>query len=281
MKKLALALVCLVSVAFFASCDPTNIDHPEPTIALITGTDYITGTADNPQTISYSDPTNWRYGFHVESNAETKKELASLKIVATQTYEGSTSSFDTIIDLTGKTSYDFSEYVYEQEDSKEIFYEMVMNATVTDVDGQTNTASIAFKIDQPAVDLEPEAFEWVRNGGGTITGTGLAPFGLKWESNLREIYAVIEPMPNAQLFILQPEDWDNIVTDLDKAAFFSELTYGVNQFKAVSCTAPSQDYDLVIGTIYEGECYLMHIEHSTAVNNPPLGTKVTITGEWK
>ena len=40
MKKLALALVCLVSVAFFASCDPT-VEHPEPTIALLTGEGYI------------------------------------------------------------------------------------------------------------------------------------------------------------------------------------------------------------------------------------------------
>ena len=40
MKKLALALVCLVSVAFFASCDP-EITNPEPTIAVITGENYV------------------------------------------------------------------------------------------------------------------------------------------------------------------------------------------------------------------------------------------------
>ena len=65
MKKLALALVCLVSVAFFASCDPTT-DQPEPSIAILSGLEYVNGTVDNPQIIPMDDNVDWKFGFHVE-----------------------------------------------------------------------------------------------------------------------------------------------------------------------------------------------------------------------
>ena len=133
----------------------------------------------------------------------------------------------------------------------------------------------------PDTPLETRNFTWVREGGGSIVGTGLAEFGLEWLSNLREIYAVITPKEDASLYIFQPEIWDQVNTEFEKADLFNEQSVSVNQFKAVSCTAASMDYDYVIGTNYDGEIRLIHVKHSTAVSNPPYGTKVTITGEWK
>ena len=278
MKKLALALVCLVSVAFFASCDPT-VENPEPTITVLSGAEYVYGTVDTPQTISMDDDTNWKFGFHVESNDETKVELSKLVVTWDYVADGETGTYEETIDLTGKTSYDYIDHVWA--DSKVIIFANTVRATVTDADGQVNTASLAYQIDMEDPALVTYNFTWVREGGGNIVGTGLEDFGLEWLSNLREIYAVITPMSGATLYQFQPEVWNNVNTEFEKADLFNEQSLGINQFKAVSCTAANADYDLVIGTIYEGELRLIHVTHSTAVSNPPYGTKVTITGEWK
>ena len=82
MKKLALALVCLVSVAFFASCNEP-VANPEPSIAVMTGENYIF----DGQTIDlYKD---YNLGFRVASNSQTQKELASFSLV-TKVYNGTT-----------------------------------------------------------------------------------------------------------------------------------------------------------------------------------------------
>ena len=75
-----------------------------------------------------------------------------------------------------------------------------------------------------------------------------------------------------------PETWNNTITDVDKAALFTEAI-GVSQFKEVSCTAVDKDYDIVLGTRYNGEYRLIHVTHSHVFTFK--GTDVTITGEWK
>ena len=280
MKKLALALLCLVSVAFFASCDPT-VEHPEPSIAIITGEDCVTGTIDNPQLISMTDLTNWRFGFHVESNAETNKELASLKVTYNYSYvddetgEPTTSVYDTIVNLAGKTSYDYIDYVFDQ--AKEIILGVVVNATVTDADALVNTANIAYNIDMPDMPLETYDFLWNRHGAAAATG--LAEFGLKWTRNgAKEDFAIIEPLEGAKLYQFQPEVWETVTTEMGKAALFSEMPFQIESFKGVSAWT-GHDYDFVLGTTYQGENYLIHITKS--VVSSFKGTDITITGQWK
>ena len=171
MKKLALALVCLVSVAFFASCDPTT-DQPEPSIAILSGLEYVNGTVDNPQIIPMDDNVDWKFGFHVESNAVTKVELKSLKVTWDYIMEdGQLGSWEETVDLTGKTSYDYEDKVFSE--SKVIIFENTVRATVTDANGQVNTAALAYKIDMEDMPLDTYSFTWVRDGGGQIVGTGL------------------------------------------------------------------------------------------------------------
>ena len=164
MKKLALALMCFASVAFFASCTKP-VENPEPSIAVMTGENYVTGTVENPTIIDATDASalNYKIGFHVESNAQTKKELSTLKITFSSIDADGTYSFDTIIDLSGKTSYDYSELLFPQ-DEREIYLEATVTDLVTDVDNKTNTASIAFKLDIPAQPLFARPIEWVRKG---------------------------------------------------------------------------------------------------------------------
>ena len=78
MKKLALALMCLVSVAFFASCDKDPIipidpviTHPEPSIVIIAEEGYLY----DGQVIEANQV--YPYGFRAASNDSTKKELRS------------------------------------------------------------------------------------------------------------------------------------------------------------------------------------------------------------
>ena len=87
MKKLALALVCLVSVAFFASCDPT-IQNPEPVISIVAEEGFLTDAQENVLDMDVAYP----YGFMATSNTQTLKELSRMVIVC-----GGTTLCDTAI----------------------------------------------------------------------------------------------------------------------------------------------------------------------------------------
>ena len=73
MKKLALALVCLVSVAFLASCDP-EITNPQPTIAVMTGENFVY----DGQVLDVN--TDYSLGFNAASNSQTLKELKTFTL---------------------------------------------------------------------------------------------------------------------------------------------------------------------------------------------------------
>lgn len=261
MKKLALALVCLFSVAFFASCDP-DITNPEPSIQALQGEEYI---QDN-DVVDLDTP--YAFGFVVASNPQTNKDLASL-VVKIGDMEWANK------DLTGLKEFTYIDTV-EWGLAKDIVYTDIITAVVTDADGKTATATLNVSVNQPALPLEVADFTWNRHGG--VPGTGLDEFGLEWNSNAKEIYAVITPVEGAQLYKFDPEVWENTTTSVQKAALFSEAP-SISQFKEVSCTAQDKDYDIVLGTVYNGEYRLIHVTHSHAFTFK--GTDVTITGEWK
>ena len=259
MKKLALALVCLVSVAFFASC---TTEEGDPTIKVLTEEGYVQDGA----TVDVNTDVN--FGFVMASNAESGKELTSLIIKIDD------NDPDTIT-LTGK-EYTYRGTVQYQFTKDEIVGESTIKAIVTDAGGKTATTSINLSINNPAQALVPAEFTWNRHGGAAATG--LDEFGLTWNSNGKEIYAIITPVEGAVLYKFDPETWNNTITDVDKAALFTEAI-GVSQFKEVSCTAVDKDYDIVLGTRYNGEYRLIHVTHSHVFTFK--GTDVTITGEWK
>ena len=268
MKKLALALVCLFSVAFFASCDPEEpiIENPEPTIALMTGDDFVY----NGQVIELD--TEYLFGVRVESNAQTQQALS--KLVVTYSSELFAEDYVQTIDLTGLTEYDFIDTLYYVISKGEIIGDITYSAVVTDAAGKTNSVSV--KVDVNMEDeLEATPFEWRRDNGAD--GTGLAEFGLKWTYNVNgKSHAVIEPLENAILAVFTPEDWENVTTETQKAALFTEA-FGVAEYKEISTTA-SSDYDLVIGTIYNEEAHLIHITHCSVYER---GWHFVVTGEAK
>ncbi len=163
MKKLALALVCLVSVAFFASCDPEDIENPEPTIAILAEEGYLVDGSVIDMNVEYP------YGFVAASNPLTMKNLTRLVVVC-----GETTLCDTAISGTEFT-YRGSIY-FTNEDSRDL-YDAEIIATVYDEAGKTNSASLKLQIDEES-ELEASPFQWIRANGAD--GTGLADFGLQW-----------------------------------------------------------------------------------------------------
>ena len=282
MKKLALALVCCASVAFFASCNQV-IEHPEPSIAVISGTEYITGTAENPQVISMDDTIDYRYGFHVESNSQTKKELVSLKVNYEYTLDGDVFTVDTTIDLTGMTTYDFVENVFE-EAAKEIILEAKITAVVTDVDNLSSTATIAFKIDQPATPLFGNTIEWVRKGANLIGNTEaeMANCGLQWTGSYKEVFATIRPLEDALMFVCNGDDYATITTDVEKYAYFTNLmteSTPVDKYRNIT-TNNSANYNDMLAVVNGDNLTLVLITRAE-IETGNYGTQITIKGEIK
>ena len=276
MKKLALALVCFASVAFIASCTP-EITNPEPSIAVKTGENYVY----DGQTVDIGQ--NYTLGFRAASNSQTMKELATFKLNVkfTTLDDTETRSYDSIINVSG------TEYTFEQvlnfgltnnEESRELVAKAVFTATITDIDGKMNSTTINLNINQPAIALEPKDFAWVRQGSNP--GEGLADYGLEWTNNAKEVHAVIKPVAGAEMYMILPEDWAAVKTDVDKAAFFSDGVYSViSDFQGVSAWN-SNDYNFVIGTRYNGEYHMIHITHGEVLS-ATSGTTITITGQSK
>lgn len=290
MKKLALALVCMFSVAFFASCTKT-IEHPEPSIAVINGDDCVYGTVDNPQIISLDDETNWKFGFHIEANSETKKELASLSVKYDYVYEGVVSDTTIVIDLTGKTTYDFTDYVFVQEDRATItLLKATITATVTDADNKTNTAAIAYEIEMEEEELPIDLIEWKREGTTVVDEDDMAYYGLKWYDNHKEAFATIKPLDETvKLYLCDGAKFNEIKYNSDKEIFFTNLvTEGaqpIQEYRNVSAWE-SNDYTDMLAVIYGEDLYLINITHAdveriTNSAGQTIRTDVTIKGAAK
>lgn len=267
MKKLALALVCIASLAFFASCNKEG----QPTIQVYNGEDgYVLAT----DTVNVNTEVN--FGFVVASSATTNKELVSLVVKVDDTEWANK-------DLTGMTEYTYTDKVVYEYDRDEIVGTSVITATVTDAAGQVATATINLTINQPAQPLIARTFTWYRLGN---TITGLDEYGLNWRGNYpRDTYAKLEPKDGVKLYIFNSEDWTNTTTDLEKAALFNNaletMTPAENYFN-VNVTQANMTYDDVIGTVLaDGTCHLIHVTSSKATYLGTQGTEITITGESK
>ena len=267
MKKLALALVCLVSVAFLASCGDPTVKNPEPQISIISEPGYLVGN----QVVEADEV--YPFGFMAFSSTETMKELAKMVIVC-----GETTICDTAI--SGNEFYYRGEIYFNATIAKEIVGSAEIVATVTDVAGETNTATI--KVDVNAeLALEVVELDWYRLGN---TQSGLDEYGLYWESNLKATHAQIKPLEDVKLYIFTPEKWTEVTNAVQKAKLFNdaiENQVSETVYNNVS-TSASALYDDVIGTVTpDGVCHLIHVTRCTIGEYQPTGYPIHITGESK
>lgn len=260
MKKLTLALMCLVGVLFMTSCSKDKDDPKLPTIEFVNaGEGYV-----------YQDTETYvgdMVLFQIKAIATDANDLLTSMEVEMMYNNGTYS--DTVIALDKLTTYTYT------------------TGTILLGDGlYTVTATAKTKKDQKAIakvnitavdaTLEVKDFSWVRAGG--TPGTGLEQFGLEWKSNAKEVKAKIVPVEGAELRILEGVEFASITTEVGKQNAFESAT-PAGKFHEVSCEA-NKDYNFVIMTQYNDNLYLINVTKGT-VSTAAAGTTVTITGQWK
>ena len=266
-----------------------TIIEGKPSIAVLTGDNFITGTVDNPTIINIDDENyiNLMYGYHVESNAGTQKELVSLKLTMDLIYYDGyePESYETTFDLTGMTSYDFSDYLFEQYKKSNTLLDGTITAVVTDADNQTNTAAIYFTIEEEEEALPIEIIEWVRKGANLqgTTEEEMAALGLKWTSSYKEVFATIEPLnDDVVLYLCDGDDFYDIVSLSDKYAYFTNLAETatpIEKYRNISAQN-SYDYNDMLAVVYGDNLFLIHITRAE-IETGTYGSQTTIKGEVK
>ena len=270
MKKLALALVCFASLAFFASC----VKEGQPTIQVLNAEGYVQDGA----TVNTGEQID--FGFVVASSAVTNSPLATL-VVNVDGYEWAN------IDLTGETEYTYTDYVTYDAERDDILGTSVITAVVTDAAGQTATASITLTINQPATPLISQTFEWVRRGSNLVSEAEMAAIGLNWPGNYpREDFVRIVPLTNCTMYIIEDGDeFDNITTQEEKDTYFADLAENgtaAARYTEISAWAAERTYNTMLAVVNAaGEKHLVHISRSTVESAGSAGGLFTIYGELK
>ena len=278
MKKLALALVCFASVAFMASCVKT-IEHPEPSIAVMTGEDYVY----DGQTVDLN--VNYKVGFHAASNSQTQKELASFNLAASLYELDGTliESRDSTYVISG-TEYDHQEGLnFNFTNTRDLVGKVSITGTVTDVDGKRNAVTINLNINQPAITLEIEPINWVKI---SHNAQDLSAYGLFWkDTNYKSPFTHILPAEGSTLYLIENGDevFNSIVTDIDLSNKFAELAETgrpIDDYKNVDCNASADYHDLLIVKEANGKLHAININRAN-ITTPTQGTRIEITGKAK
>ena len=276
MKKLALALVCFASVAFFASCVKT-IDNPEPSIAVLTGENYVY----DGQTLDLN--TDYQIGFRVASNSQTMKELATFQ------YNAKLYDLDNVLqdEQNNTVTISGTEYVFEQGVNFSIDRELIGKAeftgTVTDADGKTNSVTLTVNLNQPAVVLAVEDITWVKTAHNA---QDLSAYGLFWkETNYKSPFTHILPAEGSTLYLVAngDRDFDRILTDVDLSNYFSNLvetSTPIQDYKNVDCNQSANYNDLLVCKDANGNIHAINILRAD-ITTPAAGTRITITGKAK
>lgn len=173
----------------------------------------------------------------------------------------------------------FTEFVGIPTGMSPVAFEGKVYAKITDVEGESSEISFNLTVEAATTPLEAEEpFVWERIGA--VPGVGLDMFGLKYNSNVKEVMAVIQKDGAEKLVELDATYWDGIQTQEElMGAIIVGEDLGDEGYRGVSAEA-SATYNDVLGVLYDGEYYIINITEGT-VENVTAGTKVTITGNYK
>lgn len=270
MKKFALALLCIVSVAFFASCSKDDDKAGTPTISFVQGEGYIS----SDDTIEAFTP--FMIGIQAKSNETTKELLTNCHISVTY---GEVTVFDTIVININQEEYNFDGQIALPEGVYTI------SATIYNTAGNADQCSMV--ITSITIPLEVSDITWVRKGGNCQNAEEMAQYGLQWVGR-DAFHANIRPLNNdCKLYVFEnaAETFDAITTDIEKAAFFNsliELGSPVEEYRNISvATAGDTTYNDVLAVIdAEGNQHLILFVNAN-VQTGSFGVQTTITGQAK
>lgn len=280
MKKLALALVCLFSLAFFASCDPEGL----PSISVLEQEGYVTDGSN----VYVNDTVN--FGFSCVSSLISGKPLASL-IVSVENFNADGTSLGSSEyarkDLNGMTEYVYTDAIVYNTEKDEFIGSSVISAIVTDAAGQIATVSMTLSIYEPEMPLFVMPIEWKREGSNNLNEDEMKNFGLMWTGSYKEVFATLKPIVGGSLYVCNGDDFDAIEFMADKDAYIANLVgtgTPVESYRNIT-TNNSADYNDMLVTMFEGKAYMMHITHALVEpitnNGQYVRTDITITGELK
>lgn len=263
MKKLVLALVCLVSVAFFASCEK---EAGNPTINFVQGEGYIS----SDDTIAAG--TEFMLGIQAKSNETTQELLTDCRILIISNEE---TLFDTLVSNINQNQYNFDGQVALPEGIYTI------SATVRNTAG--NSAECRMTITSVTFDTPIEAhdFEWFR--WGNHEQHGLEEFGLYWDRNRN---AIILPTEGTTLFTgFTKEQWDAVNTQNEKAAFILEALenpqYAATEYTGISTNGSGPVGDVILTLTADGNSHLIYIDRIQFGEYGTYGYPMTVTGQAK
>ena len=264
MKKLALAIVCLISTAFFASCTKT-IEHPEPSIAVMSGEGYL---LQNDTTLTELECT---FGFVCASNTQTNKALKNFQLLVNGEKVADTT-------ISGTTYSQAFTWIPEEAGTYTI------TGKITDEDNQTKSADIKLVVMAPEfTPINTADYTWVRKGGTVETQAEMAAVGLKWYDNHKDVFATWKPLDGYTLYKIEDWTWEEIEYSEQLLAIGIELTETapIAEFREISAEATS-DYDVILCTVNgtSGEMNLIHVTHAK-IDTGIFGTRITVDGQIK
>lgn len=216
MKKSVMALICLISVVFFASCKKDkNVENPKPSISIVEGESFV---ADG-------DTINWgqtvRFGFRMASSSETHKDLRSLIVTVDETEQAN------IVFPNGTDVYVYLDSVNFRTSRKIDFGKHVISATVTDVDGKTATAALTLN-NSVVEDTRPSISVFGGDGfvadGDTVTLNHTVKFGFKMTSS-PETHKALKSL----IVKVGEMEWTNITfpNTTDVYVYLDSIDYGI------------------------------------------------------
>ena len=147
---------------------------------------------------------------------------------------------------------------------------------VVDQDGLKETVTVTVDVTPATSQLTAaQSFTWEREGGDPATG--LDQFGLEWDNQTTQNVIVTKDAATTMVE-LQSSAWTNINTVADLTAAIS----GGNVIQQYTGVSVQQDgtYDDVLGVVYNGKVYMLHITNGD-VTTAGTGTTIVITGEYR
>jgi len=261
-------LLLLAGAMVFTACkkdedDPTPVDLT-PVLTFIGNAGYT--SADATLTVG----STFKVGVNAAENTTSKKNIETFKVVRTfnntptTVYEEDnigSANYTWEDDLTANAIAGTERWTFTVTDKDNLVKELVLNIT-------TEAAVTPLG--------NPEAMTWERVGADPATG--MAMFGLKWTSNLKEVMAQIKKDSADKFVQLTAAEWTSLTT-VEELAVAVEAGTDMDTYTGISAEVP-QAYDAVLATKFNGEYFMIHLTNTT-IEVLTGGTTITITGEYK